>query len=35
RSLEIIVGFYLSHYTDSTVDVPLPGPLREVPITSW
>ncbi|WP_101296823.1 Gfo/Idh/MocA family protein [Halegenticoccus soli] len=35
RSLEIIVGFYLSHYTGSTVDVPLELPLREVPITSW
>ncbi|WP_121743146.1 Gfo/Idh/MocA family protein [Natronorubrum halophilum] len=35
RSLEIIVGFYLSHYTDSSVDIPLPQPLREIPITSW
>ncbi|MBV0926016.1 Gfo/Idh/MocA family oxidoreductase [Halomicroarcula limicola] len=35
RSLEIIVGFYLSHYTGSTVDVPLAKPLREIPITSW
>lgn len=35
RSLEIIVGFYLSHYTDSTVDVPLSQPLREISITSW
>ncbi|RJT05462.1 Gfo/Idh/MocA family protein [Halococcus sp. IIIV-5B] len=35
RSLEIIVGFYLSHYTGSTVDVPLAQPLRAVPITSW
>ncbi|MCD2204052.1 Gfo/Idh/MocA family protein [Halobacterium sp. KA-6] len=35
RSLEIIVGFYLSHYTGGQVDVPLERPLREVNITSW
>jgi predicted dehydrogenase len=35
RSLEIIVGFYLSHYTGSTVDIPLAEPLREISITSW
>ena len=35
RSLEIIVGFYISHYTGSTVDIPLSKPLREIPITSW
>ncbi len=35
RSLEIIVGFYISHYTGSTVDVPLARPLRDVAITSW
>lgn len=35
RSLEIIVAFYLSHYTGSTVDVPLEPPLREISITSW
>ncbi|RDI69877.1 Gfo/Idh/MocA family protein [Halopelagius longus] len=35
RSLEIIVGFYLSHYTSSTIDVPLAKPLREISITSW
>lgn len=35
RSLEIIVGFYLSHYTGSQVDVPLDRPLRDVRITSW
>jgi hypothetical protein len=35
RSLEIIVGFYLSHYTGGWVDVPLDRPLRDVTITSW
>lgn len=35
RSLEIIVGFYLSHYTDSHIDIPLDRPLRDVTITSW
>jgi predicted dehydrogenase len=35
RSLEIIVGFYLSHYTGSWVDVPLDRPLQDVTITSW
>lgn len=35
RSLEIIVGFYLSHYTDGTVEVPLESPLRDITITSW
>ena len=35
RSLEIIVGFYLSHYTGSRVDIPLDRPLREITITSW
>ncbi|WP_324761034.1 Gfo/Idh/MocA family protein [Haloarcula sp. GH36] len=35
RSLEIIVGFYISHYTGSTVDIPLAEPLRNVPIKSW
>lgn len=35
RSLEIIVGFYLSHYTGSTIDIPLAQPLRDIPITSW
>jgi len=35
RSLEIIVAFYLSHYTGGTVDVPLDRPLRDVTITSW
>ncbi|WP_248909908.1 Gfo/Idh/MocA family protein [Halocatena marina] len=35
RSLEIIVGFYLSHYTGGTIDIPLDRPLRETGITSW
>ena len=35
RSLEIIVGFYLSHYTGGQVSVPLDRPLRDVEITSW
>ena len=35
RSLEIIVGFYLSHYTGGRVTVPLDRPLRDVEITSW
>lgn len=35
RSLEIIVGFYLSDYTGSTIDIPLAKPLREISITSW
>ncbi|GAD52852.1 hypothetical protein MBEHAL_1612 [Halarchaeum acidiphilum MH1-52-1] len=35
RSLEIIVGFYVSHYTGAHVDVPLDRPLRDVTITSW
>lgn len=35
RSLEIIVGFYISHFTGSDVSIPLDRPLREVTITSW
>jgi len=35
RSLEVIVAFYLSHYTGGWVDVPLDRPLRDVTITSW
>lgn len=35
RSLEIIVGFYLSHYTGGHVEIPLERPLRDVRITSW
>lgn len=35
RSLEIIVAFYISHYTEAHVDVPLDRPLRDVTISSW
>ena len=35
RSLEVIVAFYLSHYTGGWVDVPLARPMRDVTITSW
>ncbi|MFB6174221.1 MAG: Gfo/Idh/MocA family protein [Halobacteriales archaeon] len=35
RSLEIIVAFYVSHYTGSQVSIPLDRPLRDVTITSW
>jgi len=35
RSLEVIVGFYISHYTGGQVSVPLDRPLRDVEITSW
>ena len=35
RSLEIIVAFYLSHYTGSQVSIPLDRPLQDVRITSW
>jgi len=35
RSLEIIVGFYVSHYTGSQVSIPLERPLRDIEISSW
>jgi predicted dehydrogenase len=35
RSLEIIVGFYISHYSSGHVDIPLDRPLRDVTIRSW
>jgi predicted dehydrogenase len=35
RSLEIIVAFYLSHYTGSHVSIPLERPLRNIEIASW
>jgi predicted dehydrogenase len=35
RSLEIIIGFYVSHFTGGQVSIPLDGPLRDVTITSW
>jgi len=35
KSLEVIVGFYISHFTGSHVTLPLDNPLRNVTITSW
>jgi predicted dehydrogenase len=35
RSLEIIIGFYLSHHTGGTIDIPLERPLQDVRVTSW
>jgi len=35
KSLEIIVAFYISHYTGGRVSIPLDVPLRNVEITSW
>lgn len=35
RSLEIIIAFYISHFTGSQVSIPLEQPLRDVTITSW
>ena len=35
RSLEIIVGFYISHHTGGHVSIPLDRPLRDVTVTSW
>lgn len=35
RSLEIIIGFYVSHYSGGQVSIPLDRPLRDVTITSW
>ena len=35
QSLEIIVAFYVSHFTGSRVSIPLDRPLRDVTITSW
>ncbi|MFB6112101.1 MAG: Gfo/Idh/MocA family protein [Halobacteriaceae archaeon] len=35
RSLEIIVGFYISEYTGSHVEIPLADPLKDVTVTSW
>ncbi|WP_330633093.1 Gfo/Idh/MocA family protein [Halocatena halophila] len=35
RSLEILVGFYLSHHLGATVDVPLAEPLGHTTVTSW
>ncbi|QLG27340.1 Gfo/Idh/MocA family oxidoreductase [Halorarum halophilum] len=35
RSVEVIVGFYISHYTGGHVSVPFDRPLKDVTITSW
>lgn len=35
RSLEVIVAFYVSHHTGSTVSIPLAEPFRNVEISSW
>ncbi|GAB3025345.1 Gfo/Idh/MocA family protein [Natronobiforma cellulositropha] len=35
RSLEIIVGLYLSHHTGGQVEIPMARPLRDVTVTSW
>ncbi len=35
RSVEIIIGFYLSHHTGSQIDVPVARPLQDVCVTSW
>lgn len=35
RSLEVIVGFYISHFTNATVSLPLDQSLRDVTVTSW
>lgn len=35
RSLEVIVGFYISEYIGGHVELPLDRPLKDVRITSW
>lgn len=35
KSLEVIIGFFISHYTGSHVDIPFDRPLRDVEVTSW
>jgi hypothetical protein len=35
RSLEVIIGFYISHFTGSQVRFPLDRPLNDVTVTSW
>ena len=35
RSVEVIAGFYISHYTGGHVTIPFDRPLRDVTITSW
>ena len=34
-SLAVIVGLYVSHYTDGRVRFPLETPLEDVTVTSW
>jgi predicted dehydrogenase len=35
RTLEVLVGFYASHYTGGRVSLPLDRPLKDVTVTSW
>lgn len=35
RSVELIVGLFVSDFTGSQVEIPLADPLRDVTITSW
>jgi predicted dehydrogenase len=35
RSLEVIAGFFISHYTGGRVSIPLDRPLEDVTVTSW
>ncbi len=35
HTLEILVGFYVSHYTNGRVSIPVDRPLKDVTITSW
>ncbi|AHG01944.1 oxidoreductase (plasmid) [Halostagnicola larsenii XH-48] len=35
RSIEIIIGFYLSHHTGAQIDLPVARPLQDVCVTSW
>jgi len=35
RAVQIIVGFYISHYTGGTVEFPLADPLKDITVTSW
>ena len=35
ETIEVLVGFYASHYTGGRVSVPLDRPLKDVTITSW
>jgi hypothetical protein len=35
RSLELIAGFFIPHYTGGRVSIPLDRPLEDVTVTSW